>query len=40
MKVIAFHALHDANVAVSCDGELLVVLELERLFRVIDKIVG
>jgi carbamoyltransferase len=32
MNVIAFHVQHDASVAISIDGELAVVLELERLF--------
>ncbi|XP_065064830.1 nodulation protein U-like isoform X2 [Rhopilema esculentum] len=31
--VISFHALHDANVSVVVDGNVLVVLELERLFE-------
>eukprot|EP01135_Chromosphaera_perkinsii_P011393 Nk52_evm38s2391 gene=Nk52_evmTU38s2391 len=33
MKVIGFHTLHDANVAVVEDGRVCVVLELERLFE-------
>ena len=33
MKVIAFHTLHDANVSIVIDGEVHVVLELERLFK-------
>jgi carbamoyltransferase len=34
VNVIAFHVQHDASVAVAIDGQLAVVLELERLFGV------
>lgn len=33
MRVIAFHTEHDANVAVAESGELLLALELERVFE-------
>ncbi|ACY15451.1 carbamoyltransferase C-terminal domain-containing protein [Haliangium ochraceum] len=33
MNVIAFHTQHDANLAISRDGELALVIELERLFE-------
>ena len=33
MKVIAFHVLHDANVAVADSGRLLLAVELERIFE-------
>lgn len=29
-SVISFHTHHDANVSITVDGELQVVLELER----------
>ncbi|MBK7535998.1 MAG: carbamoyltransferase [Myxococcales bacterium] len=33
MKVIAFHVQHDAGVSVADSGQLLIALELERLFE-------
>lgn len=33
MRVISFHTQHDANVAVTEDGQPILVLELERIFE-------
>ncbi|MDO5315050.1 MAG: carbamoyltransferase C-terminal domain-containing protein [bacterium] len=33
-SIISIHTRHDANVSVSIDGKIVLILELERLFRV------
>ena len=33
-KVISIHTRHDANLSVSVDGQIVLILELERLFQI------